>query len=268
MGTIAIKSHEQLLSDVNHFIHSGKKKEEYHFKHISYLIKYANILNDRMGYYLNPKKIVIIATAHDMFKERSLNPKENGNVEWNGHQIPQDLNRYVRTNIDILEEFELGDYFNTDINLHALSAGIWVYKELGIRDPEIIYPIMFHSCPIIAVYENLPVKTQHYVDIIMLADKLSSNYLKINMLNNEVKIDLDLMVFGSNGNELNYTMGLFIARAIGMGKSTETQSMESTDYYFKRLEDINPFISKTLIMKQLGGNKKWAKRMSQALKRR
>lgn len=260
------KSEEELLIEINKFIHIGKKKSDYHFQHIKLVDKYAKLLNKKLGYHLNTRKLTFVALMHDMLKERSLDPKMDGDIVWNNHQIPQDLNRYVRMHIDVLDEFEMGDYFNTDAPLHALAAGIWVYEELGIKDPEIIYPIMFHSCPIIAIYENLPVRIQRMVDVIMLADKLSSNYLNINLLESNVKVDLDLLVFGKIGNEFNYTLGLYVARLIAMGKSNEAQSKEASEYYFKRLSDVNPLISKSYISKQLGVNKKWPKRKSQAFR--
>ena len=104
------------------------------------------------------------------------------------------------------------------------------------------------------------------VDIMMLSDKLSSNYLKINMRGMEVRIDLDQLVFGSSGKEFNYTMGLFAARLIGQGKSEEAQSSITTEYYFKRLKDSNPLISEEFSLKDLGGARKWPKRKSQVLR--
>ncbi len=266
MSNFVFKNREQILMEINEFIHKGKKREEYHFEHIRLVADYAKLLNKRMSFHLSDKKITTIALAHDILKERSLNPKLGDSVVWEGHVIPQDLNRYVRGNIKTLEKFELEDYFNTDANLHALAAGIWLYNELGIKDPEILYPIMFHTCPIIAVYENLSTKIQRYTDITILSDKLSSNWLKINLLGSGAKVDLDLLVFGKNGNELNYSMGLFAARVISMGKSDGTQSKEATDYYFKKLHDINPLVSKSNIIKQLGGYHEWEKRKSQAFR--
>lgn len=261
-----LKTHEQLLMEVNEFIHRGKKKDEYHFQHIKLFKQYALLLNNKLGYRLDTRKLSFIAISHDLFKERSLDINKEGSINWNGHYIPQDLNRYVRTNLDILDEFELGDYFNSAMPLHALAAGIWIYKELKIKDPEILYPIMFHSCPIMEIYETLPVKLQYMIDITLLADKLSSNYLKINLLDVPTKIDLDLVVFGNNGNEFNYSLGLYIARIIASDKNEQTESTEANNYYFKRLSDINPLISQQYILKQLGGNQKWPKRKSLVFK--
>ena len=54
------------------------------------------------------------------------------------------------------------------------------------------------------VYEKLDKKIQTMIDITMLADKLSSNYLRINFRKVDVRIDLDQVVFGLSGNEFNY----------------------------------------------------------------
>lgn len=254
----------KMLLELNEFIQHDSKQFTYHMNHIKLVRRYALLLNKRLGTNLSGRKLSFISLAHDLFKERGLNKSKDGTISWNGHDIPQDLNKYVRTNLDILEKFKLDYYFNTDVQLHALAAGIFVHKELGIEDPEILYPIFFHSCPIISVYESLDKRVRDSVDIIMLSDKLSSNYLRINFKESEVRIDLDLVVFGSNGREFNYTTGLFLARLISQGSSKEIQSRIATDYFYKRLEFSNPIISKNYSIKKLGRNEKWPKRKTRA----
>lgn len=261
-----IDPESQMLLDLNKFIHHDNKMFEYHIKHIKLVRRYALIINKLLNAHIDEKKLSFIALAHDLFKERSLDP--NKSVSWRGIEIPQDTNRYVRQNLDILEEYDLDDYFNSDMQYHALSAGIFIIKEFNIKDKEILYPIFFHSCPIISVYETLSQRIRTMVDIIMLSDKLSSNYLRINLRKVEVRIDLDQVVFGSSGYEFNYTLGLFIARLISQGKSEETQSKIATDYYFNRLCDMNPIISNDYSIKMLGGAKIWQPRKSQILMRR
>lgn len=258
-----IDTDNTMLLDLNEFIHHKNKMYKYHMMHIKYVRRYALIINKRLNAHLDPKKLSYIALSHDLFKERSLNPRKTR--IWRGHEIPQDTTRYVRSNLDILEEFGLDEYFNTDIQYHALSAGLFLYKEFGIRDKEILYPVFFHSCPIISIYEQLDPRIRTMIDVIMLADKLSSNYLRINLRGVPVKTDLDQLVFGSSGSEFNYTLGLFIARLIGQGKSEETQSKISTDYYFNRLCEMNPLIDKKHSIQKLGGAKIWQRRKSQAL---
>lgn len=256
----------KMLIDLNEFITKDSKFHEYHMKHIRLVRRYALLINEKLGNLVPNRKLSYIALAHDLFKERSLDQSKDGTIIWNGYNVPQDTTRYVRTNLDILEEYGLDEYFNTDIQYHPLSAGIFLAKELGIRDKEILYPIMFHSCPIIPIYETLPKRIQIMTDIIMLSDKLSSNYLRINFKKTEVRIDLDQAVFGSNGMEFSYTLGLFLARLISQGKSTEKQSELSTKYYYNRLCDTNPLISEGINIKSLGGNKLWPERKSQAWK--
>lgn len=260
-----MNSDSQMLLSLNQFIHHENKMYDYHMAHIKLVRKYSLIINRRLGYHISEQKLSYISLAHDLFKERSLDP--NKTVTWEGIDIPQDTNRYVRQNLDLLEKYGLDDYFNTDIQYHALTAGLFLLKEFKITDKEILYPVWFHSCPIIPVYKELSPKIQNMVDIIMLADKLSSNYLRINLRHVDVRIDLDQAVFGTSGNEFNYTLGLFIARLIGQGKSEEEQSKIATEYYYKRLSDMNPIISKSYSVRKLGGTKKWQPRKSQVLMR-
>ena len=256
----------QTILELNEFIYQNKKTYNYHMRHIKLVGRYAMLINHRLGANIDLVKLSYVALAHDVLKERGLCKSDDGKVFWNNHEIPQDLNKYVRKNLDTLEEFNLSDYFNTDVQLHALAAGIFLKKELGIDDPEILYPIFFHSCPIISVYETLDPKIQMMIDVITLADKLSSNYIRINEKTQFVRVDLDKVVFGESGMEFNYSLGLYIARLISQGKLPDKQSIATTEYYYKRLKDINPLISKNIGIKSLGGNKIWPKRESQALK--
>lgn len=250
------------ILDLNEFIHKDSKLFDYHINHIHLTRRYALLLADRLGSNIDPNKLEYIALAHDLFKERALNKKKIF-VEWEGLQVPQDINQYVRLNLDILEGLLLDEYFNTDIQLHPQAAAIFLIKEFGINDPEIIYPIIFHSCPIIPVYETLSQQTREAVDIIVLADKLSSNWLKINTRTVKVRTDLDLMVFGLNGREFNYTLGLLVARLISQGNSKEKNSVISTNHYHKRLKDQNPLTMQNISLRKLGGNAIWPKRKSQ-----
>ena len=259
-------THPNTLLELNTFIQQNRITFNYHMQHIQLARKYALILIEKLNAEIDPNKMSVITLAHDLFKEHGLQKKKDGTISWNDHNIPQDLNRYVRMNLDVLDEFGLTDYFNTDIQLHALAAGIFLKTELGISDPEILYPIFFHSCPIIPVYLDLNPTIKEAVDIMILADKLSSNYLRINKRRHLVRIDLDKVVFGENGKEFNYTLGLYIARLIAQGKNPDKQSIKATEYYYKRLQEINPLISKNDGIKMLGGNKLWQRRESQVLK--
>lgn len=255
------------LLELNRFIQQYRTITlGYHMHHINLVKEYALLLIEKLDAKIDSDKMSYIALAHDLFKEHGLMKEKDGTILWNDHNIPQDLNRYVRMNLDVLDKFDLSDYFNTDVQLHALTAGIFLNTEFGIDDPEILYPIFFHSCPIMSVYNNLDPIIKETIDIMILADKLSSNYLRINMMDKPVRVDLDKIVFGDNGKEFNYTLGLYIARLISQGKSPDRQSIATTDYYYKRLQEVNPLIPKNNGIKMLGGNKLWPKRNSQVLK--
>lgn len=260
---ILLNSDEKMLIDLNTFIHKNNSLFDYHMKHIDLVKKYALFLNKRLNMHISNKKLIFISLAHDILKERSLNPKEQSLI-WKNLCIPQDVNRYVRTNLDVLEKFELDDYFNSSCQFHSLAAGIFIYKELNITDPEIIYPVMFHSCPIISIYKTLPKRLQDMIDIIILSDKLSSNYLKINYRKSKVRVDLDQIVFGNSGIELNYSLGLYIARLINQGKKETMESIEATKFYYDRLN--NPLIPENFNTKKLGEVKLWPQRKSQVWK--
>lgn len=260
MGYIDLNKDETDLILMNEFIHKDFERLEYHMEHIKLVKRYMLLLNSRLGGPNNSMQLTKIALCHDLLKEHGLHPETH--IEYNGIEIPQDPHRYVRLNLDILKEFNLDDYFNTDVQYHSLAAGIFLKKEMGIDDPYILYPVMFHSCPIIDIYNTLPKRLQEMVDITMLADKLSSNWLRINMLEKEVNCDLDLAVFGENGKEFNYTLGLYLARLIAKKKQHGKQAKITNTYYYNRLERVNPLIAKNI---QMGGKKIWPKRNPQSM---
>ncbi|MDE7346513.1 MAG: hypothetical protein K2N48_07210, partial [Muribaculaceae bacterium] len=228
--------------------------------HITLVERYAHAINKRLGGVLDNEKLSLIAISHDSFKERCLDVTQE--VFYMGSAVPQDTNAYVRSNLDVLDKFDLGDYFNTSVQLHPLAAGIWMNTVLEIEDPEIIYPICFHSCPIVSVYCELPELVQTYVDVIMLADKLSSNRIRIDIQKTPVLLDLDLAVFGANGNDFNYTTGLWLARKIGQGKSNEQEGVISCQMYYDRVRNMYPFMPEQFSLKKLGGKQLWPRRQS------
>ena len=252
----------RMLLDMNEFIHYSPEKEyaEYHSAHIDLVKQYALILNHRLGFRLSDHKLAYIAYAHDLLKEHGLN--ESLDRKYHEHPIPENPILYVRNNLDILEDYGMDDYFNSATQYHALAAAIFLIKELHVRDPEIIYPVMFHSCPIIPVYETLTPTIQKYVDITMLSDKLSSNYLRINWRETPTLYDLEKAVFGENGNELNYTLGLYLAKLIG--DKDDEEGKKALEYYADRLTRIMPWINTKKIAS--GGAKKWPKRKSLLLR--
>ena len=82
-----------------------------------------------------------------------------------------------------------------------------------------------------------------YVDIVMLADKLSSNFQKIHHYKEKVDFNLHHAVFGM-GKEFNFSLGLLLARMLSQGSSTEEQSIISTDFYYQRALSVNPLLSR------------------------
>lgn len=255
----------RMIMELNKFISKDSANHEYHMKHIELVGCYSLILNKKLGGKIPYQKLLVASYAHDLFKEKNLDKSKDGMVVWKEYNIPQNTTAYVRLNLDILELYGLDDYFNSDVQYHPLSAGIFLIKELGITDPEILYPVMFHSCPIIPIYQTLSPTIQTMVDILVLADKLSSNYLKINYLKKAVRTDLDLAVFGSNGYEFNYSLGLLLARLIAQDKSKQTQTVLATEYYYQKLVATNPLIKKEIDINKIGVKKIWPERESQVL---
>lgn len=252
-GKIKMLSPKELIQ-MNEFIHKDYENLEYHMAHIKLANKYALMINERLGKPVDDEKLTICALSHDLLKEHGLKP---GNiVDYSGIVIPQDTTDYVRRNLEVLEDYGMDDYFSSDASYHALAAAIFMRKELDISDPHLLWPVMFHSCPIISVYEELIPEIKTEIDIIALADKLSSNMLKINMLDKKAKCDLDMIVFGESGNEFSYTLGLYIARLIATDKSCGHQGRIANTYYHSRL-CTNSLIVNNI---KLEGKELWPKR--------
>jgi HD superfamily phosphohydrolase YqeK len=250
------------LQELNFAIHGECKHWEYHELHAAYVAQYACLVAERLGATVEPDLLRFIAWGHDLMKEHKLDNPKIDRVD--GHEVPHDLNKYVRNNIDVLEEYSLGDYFNSDMQLHAQAAAIFLRKEYGINSPYVFLPIAFHSCPIYDVYMTLPEDLRQIIDIIMLSDKLSSNFLKINR-HYPARIDLELAVFGPDGKEFNYSLGLVIARIISQGGNPGEQAVKTTEYYYERLINMNPFVPSELKPKLLGVKKIWEPRKSRVL---
>jgi hypothetical protein len=233
----------------------------YHRHHIDLVCEYALIINERLNAKLDKVKLASIAYAHDLFKEVGLDiDKEK---IFNGKIIPQDIKKYISENKDVLDEYGMKDYVENYTD-HAVASAIYLIEEYNIKDKDIIYGILFHSCPIIPIYERLDEETKMYVDIITLSDKLSSNYIQLNS-HMKVRCNLEEIVFGKNGNEFNYTLGLFLARMISKGKDKDPINEESLEYYRNRLKSLFPFFP-DMKLKDIGEKRKWEKSKSKVLK--
>lgn len=249
---------KRFLLYLNRSIYQQPRTKAYRMTHIELAQRYILLLNHKLGHPVSDRLLNFVALSHDLLKEAGLNPKGETPI-WHGHPIPQDPKAYVRLNLDALEPYGLDRYFNTDIQYHALASGLFLILELEITQPEVIYPVCFHACPIIPIYETLTPEIQTMVDLMMLADKLSSNWLKINALEKKVKLDLDLLCFGPTRKEFNYTEALYAARFLGQGSSTGKEGLESLDYYWKRAQARNPLLGK---ITKRGMGKIWPKRQN------
>ena len=263
------KAHDSLevLMELNQFTREDCSPSfaEYNMKHCSLLEQYALLLAEKLEVDVDPIIIKYVAWSHDLLKEKSLS-KDQEYKYFRDFKVPQDINRYIRTNMDLLESFKLDLYFNSDIQLHSQAAAIFLYHEFKVNDERVLYPVFFHSCPIISVYETLSYELQTLVDITMLADKLSSNYLRINYNGIKVPVNLETCVFGSDGSEFNYSLGLLLARMIGQGNSKEVNSIKATEFYFKRASEINPLLKENFSFERKGVYKLWPKRKSLLVK--
>ena len=229
-----------VIKKLIHLIHG--EHDPYRIQHLHLTATYAKRIAIHIGGFseLDLIQLRFSAYAHDLLKEKFFDSSST-EIEVMGYRVPQNLNRYVRLNLATLEPFQLDDYFNTDVQLHALAAGIFLIKEFNISDPRILYPVFFHSCPILPVYESLDLHLRNFIDVLLLSDKLSSQHLKAG-LGKKTRINLEQAIFGESGKEFNYTTGLFLARLIGQGSSSEEYSLKMTEYYYQRAVKLNPVL--------------------------
>ena len=236
------------------------KSMPYHMRHIRMVKDYAVMMNRKLGEPVQRHKLGLAALAHDLLKEHD----RERDLSIEGMFIPGDNKKYLEDNMNILQEYGLQSYAQ-EPRLHAFAAGVFLHKEYHIEDPAIVFPVLFHSCPIISVYQTLSSEVRTAVDIIMLADKLSSNWLKINFSDKKVRCDLDKMVFGPSRKEFNYELGLYVARLIAMDDEEEEQSDIATAHYYHRLKETNPLIKRKKIQKSLGDKQKWPEKRASTL---
>jgi hypothetical protein len=239
---------------LNDKMREGCKWHDTHMHHITLVKDYATHINKMLGNPVNRHKLGFAALAHDTLKE---NYNEKTQVI-DGINIPGSIKEYVCSHIDIITKYVPEEYLYTDLQFHATGATIFLEKEMGITDPEILYPVLFHSLPVIEVYQNLDPKIQTMIDIMVLSDKLSSNWLRINKMDEEVRCDLDHIVFGPNGNEFNYVLGIYAARLIGAGKKPDYVNDTCTIHYFHRLHTQNPLVNMKIRRNVLGKKRKFA----------
>lgn len=185
-------------------------------------------------------KIKCAAIGHDILKDKYFNKDAEDKII-NGYTIPQNLETYIQKNMDVLEKFKMDKYLNTAVQDHAVASGIFIHNNFGIDDEMIIYPIMFHSCPILPVYQILNDNLQKMIDVMVLSDKLSASIVKP-QFDKKVKIDLKSMLYGISGCEFNFTQALLMARLIGHDNSKDAHSNMMVEYYHERALQTNPLI--------------------------
>ena len=232
--------------------HCSQELKQYHKDHCRKLIEYGNDIFAHLGIHDCRWELELIAYGHDLFKKYSL---DRGELELEGIKIPYDTKKYIDENKDVLEKFGLSMIDSENFSKHPTAAGIFLYKELGIEDPALIYPVFFHSCPVVSVYRELDERTRTLVDVVMLADKLSANSLTRDFKKWHKKVNMDLCLYGETGREFNYTNALLTAKILGQAGSKDVISVESVRYYYYRACEQNPALDK--YSRLLGGKKPW-----------
>jgi len=232
---------EKILSD----------KENYRIRHARLTVDYTErlmrsfhilVVDDR-------RKLSIAARFHDLLKaDATLGSGSSQLVFAKMAELgfPTDLKEYIYTNSEYFPTLGVQG-FTENIAEHALALVLHMLVHYDILDREILYPILFHSCPILPTYSKLNQRRQTMIDIITLADKLSSNALRLlgDADGKKAPFNLHLAVFGVDDCEFNFTEGLFLARLLSQGKSQDPYSLVMTQYYFQRLKERSPLWAKT-----------------------
>ena len=215
----------------------------YHMKHCFVMEKYMNIIADKYDKFKFDKKLFSIITwSHDLLKDRE-------------HKF----STFYQKNTSNRKRFFLSDKMYDSVSTHAYrSAEFLSNYPFNVIDGKILFPILFHSVPIIDIMVKcLSQDTREYINITILADKLSSNYWRI-YNNIETPCDLALEVFGNNFDKFDYFKGIYIARLLDDYKYKNIYSTEATEYY-RKLYDENQYI-------KLGEKKIWEKRKNPLFK--
>jgi len=233
----------KVLIDTNILLHRHEEEFNYHIIHCYLMESYMNLIADKYDKYNFDKSLFpIIAFGHDLLKDR-----ENK------------FSTFYQKNTSNRKRFFLSDSMYNSLSTHAYrSAEFLSNYPFNVTEGKILFPILFHSIPIIDVMiKYLSPATREYINLTMLCDKLSSNYWRIT---NGIKTwcDLDKIVFGDNGDELNYNKGLYYARLLNGIKYKNKYSIQAEEYY-RKLYD--PSVNIKLEEKKL-----WEKRNNQQLK--
>jgi len=203
----------------------NEKEFGYHMWHCFVMEKYMNIIADKYDKFKFDKELFpLIAWSHDLLKDRESK-----------------FSTFYQKNTSNRKRFFLSDSMYNSLSTHAYrSAEFLSNYPFNVIDGKILYSVLFHSIPIIEIMEKiLSADTREYVNITMLCDKLSSNYWRITN-GIETWCDLDKIVFGDNGDELNYNKGLYYTRLLDGMKYKNKYSIQAEEYYRKLYDtDIN-----------------------------
>ena len=232
--------------------------------HLELFKMYAFEINLRLGSPFSQEDLATIAYAHDIFKD------DNHRVQYtnNGEDIfvtKEDiLSRYGSS----IEYFGFKKGEKAALSEHAKCAALFIMncEEIVDYNKDILYPIIFHSLPILRVYRDLTREIQLMIDLTVVADKCSSNYLRIQQYV-PCNFRMDDILFGMDGKEFNFTTALFAARLIGSEGYNDDFNKDINTFYLHRLNRINPFVINKLNIKDYGRKKIWERKQSILLRK-
>jgi len=175
---------------------------------------FMNVVSEKIDYKFDKKLFPIIAWSHDLLKDR-----ENS------------FSKFYQENKNNIKRFHLTNEMRKALSEHAYrSAEFLSNYPFNITDGKILYSILFHSSPIIEIMNNVLSKdTKEYVNLTILCDKLSSNYLRI-INNEETYFNLVNTLFGENLDEFNYDDGLYLISTFNNIYNNK-YSKEVVEYY-------------------------------------
>lgn len=229
----------KMLINMNIYLHIYEDKFYYHIKHCWLMEKFMNIIASKdTSFNYNRELLPIIAWSHDLLKDRE-----------------DKFSKFYKENKNNLKRFHLTEEMYKSISPHGYRAAEFLSNyPFNITDGKILFSVLFHSVPIIDVIENiLTESTRKYVDLTLLCDKLSSNYLRIHE-GEKVLADIGKEVFGDNYDKLDIYRGLYIIRLFAkiIDKKNNEYDKQATEYYRKKWNEKYTIV--------LGEVKEWEKR--------
>ena len=254
----------KILKELNDKWYKDLRSHKYHMAHLELFKRYAFEINSRMGNPFDQEDLSMIAYAHDLFKDDHKDVQYTNNGEDIFMTKEVICHKYEKS----LEYFGFKKKEKTVLSAHAKCAALFVMncQELEGYNKDILYPIIFHSLPILRLYRDLTAEIQRLIDITVLADKCSSNYLKIQQYV-PVHFRLEDILFGVDGSEFNFSAALFAARLIGSEGYNDEFNKDMNTFYLNRLNKINPFIVDKTTIKEYGRKKIWERKQSILLKK-